>query len=77
MTAPGDNEVAENFSVVVKHLIEDKGYTCIKEVTPFNEPDGNVCEPDQYIEIVKALDRRFRLADGRRDRRRTGFAASL
>ncbi len=36
VTAPGDNEeFAENFSVVVKHLIEDKGYTCIKEVTPF------------------------------------------
>ena len=31
VTAPGDNEeFAENFSVVVKHLIEDKGYTCIK-----------------------------------------------
>ncbi len=68
VTAPGDNEeFAENFSVVVKHLIEDKGYTCIKEVTPFNEPDGNVCEPDQYIQIVKALDRRFR-RDGIRDK---------
>lgn len=61
VTAPEDNEeFAENFSVVVKHLVEDKGYTCVKEITPFNEPDGNVCEPDQYIQIVKALDRRFR-----------------
>ncbi len=68
VTAPGDNEeFAENFSVVVKHLIEDKGYTCVKEITPFNEPDGNVCEPDQYIQIVKALDRRFR-KDGIRDK---------
>lgn len=61
VTAPEDNEeFAENFSAVVKHLIEVKGYKCVKEITPFNEPDGNVCEPDQYIEIVKALDRRFR-----------------
>jgi len=68
VTAPEDNEeFAENFSAVVKHLIEDKGYTCVKEVTPFNEPDGNVCEPEQYIQIVKAMDRRFR-KDGIRDK---------
>lgn len=68
VTAPEDNEeFAENFSVVVKHLIEDKGYTCVKEVTPFNEPDGNVCEPGQYVQIVKAMDRRFR-KDGIRDK---------
>lgn len=68
VTAPEDNEeFAENFSAVVKHLIEVKGYKCVKEITPFNEPDGNVCEPDQYIEIVKALDRRFR-KDGIRDK---------
>lgn len=68
VTAPEDNEeFAENFSAVVKHLIEVKGYKCVKEITPFNEPDGNVCEPDQYIEIVKALDRHFR-KDGIRDK---------
>lgn len=68
VTAPADNEeFAESFSAVVKHLIEDKGYTCVKEITPFNEPDGNVCEPDQYIQIAKALDRRFR-KDGIRDK---------
>ena len=68
VTAPeNDEEFAESFSVVVKHLIEDKGYTCIREVTPFNEPDGNVCEPDQYIRIVKAMDARFR-KDGIRDK---------
>lgn len=68
VTAPEDNEeFAENFSVVVKHLIEDKGYTCVKEITPFNEPDGNVCESEQYIQIAKALDRRFR-KDGIRDK---------
>ena len=68
VTAPADNEeFAETFSVIVKHLIEDKGYTCVKEVTPFNEPDGNVCEPGQYVQIVKAMDRRFR-KDGIRDK---------
>ena len=68
VTAPGDNEeFAECFSVVVKHLIEDLGYTCVKEITPFNEPDGNVCELDQYYHIVKALDCRFR-KDGIRDK---------
>ena len=68
VTAPEDNEeFAENFSAVVKHLIEVKGYKCVKEITPFNEPDGNVCEPDQYIQIIKALDRHFR-KDGIRDK---------
>ena len=36
---PADSEeFAESFSTVVKHLIERRGYTCIKELTPFNEP---------------------------------------
>ena len=68
VTAPEDNEeFAANFSTLVKYLIEEKGYTCINEVTPFNEPDGNVCESSQYIQIVKAMDRRFR-SDGIRDK---------
>lgn len=68
VNAPKSNEeFAENFSVLVKHLIEVKGYTCVKEVTPFNEPDGNVCESGQYALIVKAMDERFR-ADGIRDK---------
>lgn len=68
VTAPEDNEeFAANFSTLVKYLIEEKGYTCINEVTPFNEPDGNVCESGQYIQIVKAMDRRFR-SDGIRDK---------
>ena len=65
---PTDNEeFAENFSSVAKYLIEEKGYTCIKELTPFNEPDGNVCELDRYIEICKLLDAHLR-KDGIRDR---------
>ncbi len=68
VNAPKDNdEFAENFSVLVKYLIEEKGYTCVKEVTPFNEPDGNVCESGQYALIVKAMDERFR-KDGIRDK---------
>ena len=68
VTAPGNNEeYAENLSVLVKYLIEKKGYTCVKEITPFNEPDGNVCKADQYMEVVKAMDARF-TKDGIRDK---------
>lgn len=68
VTAPRDNEAfAANFSILVKHLIEVRGYTCVKEVTPFNEPDGDVCDADRYIGVVKAMDRRFR-EDGIRDK---------
>ena len=67
MTAPGNNEeFAENFSVLVKYLIEKKGYTCVKEITPFNEPDGFV-DRGQYMEVVKAMDARF-TKDGIRDK---------
>lgn len=61
VNAPKDNdEFAENFSTLVKYLIEVKGYTIPFEVTPFNEPDGNVCWPEQYAQIVKAMDAMFR-----------------
>ena len=67
VTAPEDDEAfAACFSAVVRRLLEE-GYTCIREVTPFNEPDGDVCAPDQYRRIVRAMDRRFR-ADGIRDK---------
>ncbi len=66
VTAPSDDEAfAATFSAVTARLIEE-GYTCIKEVTPFNEPDGNVCGHEQYRRIVRAMDRCFR-ADGIRD----------
>lgn len=67
VTAPTDDEAfAACFSTVVRKLL-DEGYSCIREVTPFNEPDGNVCEAPQYLRIVRAMDRRFR-ADGIRDK---------
>jgi hypothetical protein len=55
-----DDEMGENFAALVKWLIDEKGYTCIKEVTPFNEPDGNVCEFGHYKLICRALDSHFR-----------------
>lgn len=62
-----DEEFAESFSTVVKYLIEERGYTCIKELTPFNEPDGNVCQIEHYVPLVKTLDAKLR-RDGIRDR---------
>ncbi len=71
-------EFAENFSVVVEYLFDNKGYTCVKAITPFNEPDTHVPEygrtmwqgdpswEDQYAPMVKALDAKFK-KDGIRD----------
>ena len=65
-------EFAENFSTLVKYLIETKGYTCIDAITPFNEPDSHVAEygrtmwqgdsvwSDQYAPMVKVLDAKFK-----------------
>lgn len=55
-----DEEMGENFAALVKWLIDEKGYTCIKEITPFNEPDGNVCEFGHYNRICRALDNHFK-----------------
>lgn len=72
-------EFAENFSVITKYLIETKGYTCVKAVTPFNEPDTHIPEygrtmwqgdsnwADQYAPMAKVLDAKFR-KDGIRDK---------
>lgn len=65
-------EYAENFSILLQHLIKDKGYTCIKEITPFNEPnysyfiDGEI-NTDSYVSMCKKLDAKFK-ADNIRDR---------
>lgn len=55
-----DEEFAESFSTVVKYLIEERGYTCIKELTPYNEPDGNITTLEKYIPLVRVLDKRLR-----------------
>ena len=54
------DEFGENFAALVSYLRNEKGYTCVNEVTPFNEPDGNVCELEPYIEICKVLDKHFK-----------------
>lgn len=74
------DEFAENFSVLVKYLIEDKGFTCVKAITPFNEPDSHTpnygrtmwqgepgSHPDQYAPMAKILDEKFKL-EGIRDK---------
>ncbi len=66
-------EFCENFSVYTKYLLETKGYTCIKEVTPINEPDGQYIvdgvgnQYGEYVKLCTELDRRFK-ADGIRDK---------
>lgn len=71
---PASNEeFAESFSTVAKYLIERRGYTCIKELTPFNEPDGNIIPLERYVPLAKVLDRRLR-ADGIRDRVRLNLS---
>ena len=58
---PKDNdEFGENFAALVRYLIEEKGYTCVNEVTPFNEPGGDIIAPDGYMEVCRALDKHFR-----------------
>ena len=63
-------EFAENFSAYVQ-LLRQKGYTCITEITPYNEPSfsyliNNAVTFEGYKELCLALDARFR-ADGIRD----------
>lgn len=72
-------EFAENFSTLIKYLIINKGYTCLKAITPFNEPDaktagygqtmwqGDPSMKDQYAPMVKILDAKFR-KDGIRNK---------
>jgi alpha-galactosidase len=67
-----DDEWAENFSALIQYLLKVKHYTCIKEITPVNEPDwafiynGKKSVPSAYIKMCKVLDSRFR-HDGIRD----------
>ena len=63
-------EFAENFSAYVQ-LLQQKGYSCITEVTPVNEPCwsyiiNNEVSFEAYKELCLALDARFK-ADGIRD----------
>lgn len=69
ITGPTDyDEWAENFSTLIKYLIEDRKYTCVKEITPMNEPDGGpLLTSTEYIKMAKVLDARFK-KDGIREK---------
>lgn len=68
VTGTKDNaEFAECFVGLAKYLLETKGYTCVKELTPYNEPNGNVTSIKNYIATAKALDAKLR-KEGLRDR---------
>lgn len=74
VVAPEDyEEWAENFSALVQYLINKKGYTCIKQITPLNEPDweyymdGKAGPASEYMAMCRILDERFR-RDGIRDK---------
>lgn len=61
MCPPEDNdEFGENFAALVKYLIDEKGYTCVTEITPFNEPGGDIIKPDGYMDVCRALDSHFK-----------------
>lgn len=81
-------EFAESFSTMVKYLLEEKRYSCVKEITPFNEPDSHIAGygrlmwqgdfetmgfPDTYGPMVIALDAKFK-ADGIREKVRFNLA---
>lgn len=67
MIAPTQmEEWCENFSALMQYLLKKKKYSCIKEVTPMNEPDwsfvikGKIAPPAEYIKLCRALDARFK-----------------
>jgi len=69
VTGPVDyDEWAENFSTLIKYLINERHYTCINEITPMNEPDGGpLLTSPEYIKMAKVLDARFK-KDGIREK---------
>lgn len=69
ITGPTDyEEWAENYATLTEHLIGTRGYSCVKEITPMNEPDGGpLLTESEYIKMAKILDARFK-RDGIRDR---------
>ena len=58
-------EFAESFTALLKYLVETKGYTCIEELTPYNEPDGNTTSFSNYARDCRALDSKLK-AEGLR-----------
>ncbi len=62
ITGPVDyDEWAENYAALIRHLIEVRGYSCVNEITPMNEPDGGpLLTSEEYIKMAKVLDARFK-----------------
>lgn len=65
------DEWAENISVCLQHLL-NMGYTCIKEITPVNEPDwsfteGSTSRAQRYAMMCKVLEQRLK-DDGLREK---------
>jgi alpha-galactosidase len=62
ITGPTDyDEWAENYSALIKRLVETKRYTCVNEITPMNEPDGGpLLTSTEYVKMAKVLDARFK-----------------
>lgn len=69
ITGPVDyDEWAENYAALIRHLVGTKGYTCVNEITPMNEPDGGpLLTGEEYIKMAKVLDARFK-KEGLRDK---------
>ncbi|MDR1155739.1 MAG: hypothetical protein LBL04_13615 [Bacteroidales bacterium] len=67
-----EDEWCENFSMLVQYLLNTKNYSCVKYITPYNEPNlayfmDNSVPTDAYIAMCKKLDQRFK-TDGIRDK---------
>lgn len=61
------DEYVENLIAYLELLINKKGYTCIEEVTPGNEPDwswqingGAIGDAQSYVEMCRKLDARLK-----------------
>jgi len=75
LSAPNNvEEYAENVSVLLDYLLNTKGYTCVKELTLFNEPDwafrgndDNHAGIGYFEEMCRAVHNRLR-RDGLRSR---------
>ena len=70
----GKEEIfAELFATMIKYLREEKGYTCIQEITLYNEPNsfynryGAITGHELYTEMCIATDEAFKEAGIRQD----------
>lgn len=69
-------ELAENFTALLKYLKETKGYTCVKELTLYNEPDGNTTSFPNYVRDCGALHKKLQ-AEGLRDAVRLNLSDNI